>query len=68
MKKLIWLAVLGVFFFIGGQWLGLNFSEENRKTAESLSKRGDSQKEEPGAQNGGALGAQKPGGDGGANP
>lgn len=30
MKKLIWLAVLGVIFFIGGQWLGLNLSEENR--------------------------------------
>ncbi len=43
MKKLILLAFLGVIFFIGGQWWGLNLSEKNRRTTPAS------------AQNGGAL-------------
>lgn len=30
MKKLILLMFLGVVFFIGGQWLGLEISEKRR--------------------------------------
>ncbi len=32
MKKLIWLMVLGVVFFIGGQWWGLSLSETKNRT------------------------------------
>lgn len=30
MKKLIYLIILGIIFFIGGQWLGLHFSGINQ--------------------------------------
>ncbi len=33
MKKLIWMMVLGVLFFIGGQWLGLMVSPHNQERA-----------------------------------
>ena len=40
MKKLIWLMVLGVIFFIGGQWLGLSLSEAKREESPQTAQNG----------------------------
>ncbi len=59
MKKLIWLMVLGVLFFIGGQWWGLSLSEKNRIDAAASVEVIHAEDSVPDAQNGSASEVRK---------
>lgn len=50
MKKLIWLVVLGVIFFIGGQWIGLSLSEGKRSSLDNSAENGSASEVLPGAE------------------
>ena len=60
MKKLIWLIVLGVFIFIGGQWWGLSLSETKDPTDALAHEQGiPVENNVPSAQNGSASESKK---------
>ena len=60
MKKLIWLMVLGVIFFIGGQWWGLSLSEtKNQSEVAPTEEFNQPDNITPDAQNGSASESKK---------